>query len=245
MEEASGQWALAPGEEPSPAVPSGLSALDRGSVVHELLERIEFSEPAVPDAEEVRALLDARALEATEEDVERVREFVLAFVESDLCSRIAASRSPRRELQFLFTLDSLLVNGVMDVHAMEGTTALVVDYKTDPVGPDGPGPVAERDYSVQRLVYALAALKAGAERVEVVHLFLDRPADPAVAVYEAADMPELEERLREVSADLVNWRFTPTDQPHRELCASCAARPGLCSWEPERTLSDRVSTLAG
>ena len=48
VEEATGQWALAPGEEPSPAVPSGLSALDRGSVVHELLERTDFREPAVP-----------------------------------------------------------------------------------------------------------------------------------------------------------------------------------------------------
>lgn len=245
VEEASGQWALAPGEEPSPAVPSGLSALDRGSVVHELLERTDFAKPAVPPAEEVRELLDARSLEATEQDVERVREFVLAFVESELCRRLARSHRPRRELQFLFTLDTLLVNGVMDVHAMEGTTALVVDYKTDPVGPDGPGPVAERDYSVQRLVYALAALKAGAERVEVVHLFLDRPADPAVAVYEASALTDLEEQLRAVSSDLVNWNFEPTDDPHRELCLTCAARPGLCSWDSDRTLSDRASTVAG
>ena len=184
----------------------------------------------------MRALLDVRALDASDEDVERVREFVLAFVESELCRRLAASEAPRRELPFLFTLDALLVNGFVDVHAMEGTTALVVDYKTDPVGPDGPGPVAERDYAVQRLVYALAALKAGAERVEVVHLFLERPGEPAVAVYDAADMPALEQQLREVSADLVNWEFEPTHQPHRGLCLTCAARPGLCSWEPERTL---------
>ena len=105
--------------------------------------------------------------------------------------------------------------------------------------------MAERDYAVQRLVYALAALKAGAERVEVVHLFLDRPAEPAVAVYEAAAMADLEQQLREVSSDLVTWNFKPTDQPHRELCLTCAARPGLCSWEPERTLSDLASTLAG
>ena len=51
----------------------------------------------------------------------------------------------------------------------------------------GPGELTREAYSTQRLVYALAALKAGAERVEVAHCYLERPDQPAVALYEAAD----------------------------------------------------------
>ena len=65
---------------------------------------------------------------------------------------------------------------------------LVVDYKSDPL--EGPRP--GRAYGRVLLAPSasstrLPALRSGAERVEVVHCFLERPDEPAVAAYAAAD----------------------------------------------------------
>jgi ATP-dependent exoDNAse (exonuclease V) beta subunit len=254
VEEKSGQFSLTDDEPEAVAAPEPLlSALDRGSVVHELLERLDFAAPLVPDAAAVRDLLEARGLEASDRDVESVRSFIASFTESELLARIAGARKARRELPFVFNLppeagrrDSLLVNGVMDVHAVEHDgTALVLDYKTDPVGEGGTEALVGASYSTQRLVYALAALKAGAERVEVVHLFLERPDEPAVQTFTADELPALEAELQGLAAGLVGWQFAPTQQPHRGLCATCAARPGLCSWDEDRTLADLRATVPG
>ena len=51
---------------------------------------------------------------------------------------------------------------------------LVLDYKTDRVGDADLEAAVEDGYGVQRRIYALAALRAGAPAVEVVHLYLDR-----------------------------------------------------------------------
>ena len=81
--------------------------------------------------------------------------------------RIAAAEPVRTELPFVFTLEtegrSLLVNGVVDVHAVESAGGLlVVDYKSNRLEGRTPAEITEADYTTQRLVYALAALRSGA-----------------------------------------------------------------------------------
>ena len=79
-------------------------------------------------------------------------------------------------------LGDTLLTGVVDVLARErGGAQLVVDYKTDALEPgtDLAAYVGER-YGVQRRVYALAALRGGAARVEVAYAFLERPGEPVV-----------------------------------------------------------------
>jgi hypothetical protein len=93
-------------------------------------------------------------------------------------------------------------------------------------------------YATQRLVYGLAALRSGAERVVVAHCFLERPDEPAVVEFEAARAGELERELLEVARGVVESRFEPTHEPNRDLCADCPGRAALCSWGPEKTLSD-------
>jgi ATP-dependent helicase/nuclease subunit A len=92
------------------------------------------------------------------------------------------------------------------------------------------------DYATQRLVYALAGLRAGEPRVEVVHCFLDSPDDPASASFEAADAERLEGELLTLAAGVVEGRFEPAPAPHWELCSDCPGRAALCSWDEERTL---------
>ena len=56
-----------------------------------------------------------------------------------------------------------------------GPRALVLDYKTNSLAEGTPEEIVEADYRLQRLVYALACFRAGAEEVEVVYHFLERP----------------------------------------------------------------------
>ena len=130
------------------------------------------------------------------------------------------------------------MNGVVDVHAEEDDRVLVLDYKSDRLDGADPAQLTRDLYSTQQLVYALAALRSGAERVEVAHLFLERPDEPVAAIFEAADAPELERRLHELAAGVTSGRFEPTTAPHRGLCADCPGQPALCSWGPERTLAE-------
>jgi hypothetical protein len=130
--------------------------------------------------------------------------------------------------------------GVIDALAVEDDgTWLIVDVKTDRL--EDPtadlDALVQRDYALQRELYALAALRAGAERVEVVHLYLQRPDRPAAAVYTAADAERLATGLQQRTAPLARGEYPLTDHPHAELCATCPARGGLCPYPPERTLA--------
>ena len=79
-------------------------------------------------------------------------------------------------------------------------THLVVDYKTDAVPEDTtPQDYIARNYETQRIVYALAALRAGAQRVEVAYCLLERPAEPVTTIYTAHDAPELANALQELA----------------------------------------------
>ncbi|HEY1273810.1 MAG TPA: UvrD-helicase domain-containing protein [Thermoleophilaceae bacterium] len=231
-------------EEPRAA--DELPALLRGTLVHELLERMDLRSAEPPAREEVEAALERHGVDVRVEDVADLSGMAAAFARSRLRERLGGARRVRTELPFAFTLSppgargrTLLVNGVVDVHAVEedGGT-LILDYKSDRLDGRDPREVGAEDYGIQRLVYALAALRAGAPKVDVIHCFLERPDEPAVATYEAADADRLEAELLALARGVVEGSFVPTSEPSRDLCADCPGQPALCSWEPDRTLSD-------
>ena len=165
--------------EPAPA----LDPRVRGSLVHRLLEDLDFARPAVPEPDAVRELAGTWGIELGEPEVEDIRALVAAFAGSPLCARLAGARRLRREAPFAFALERAgggpLVNGFLDAVAYEDDGgALIVDYKSDRLEGAEPHDVVERDYATQRVVYALAALRDGAPRVEVAYCFLERPAEP-------------------------------------------------------------------
>ncbi|MGI8750287.1 MAG: UvrD-helicase domain-containing protein [Thermoleophilaceae bacterium] len=221
----------------------GMTGVVRGSVVHALLEDLDFGAPAPPSPESVAAAIEAADRAVRAEEVQEVRELIASFADSDLARRIAGAARVRAELPFAFTLNtgggrSLLIDGIVDVHAQEDDgTVLVVDYKTDRLDGADPADRLAGSYSTQQLVYALAALRSGAPRAEVVYSFLERPAEPVAAVYTASEISVLEDRLRDLAAGVSAAIFTPTDSPHRGLCADCPGRPALCSWDEEQTLA--------
>jgi ATP-dependent helicase/nuclease subunit A len=238
---------LVPVESPLPpelpGAEGGMTALLRGSIVHGLIERLDFRRPVVPSDDEIASAVERHGVAARPEHVADLRAMVERVVASRLRERIASASRFRTELPFTFTLTppgaggrSLLMNGVVDVHAVEDGGTLVVDWKSDVLDGNEPEALVAEDYSTQRIVYALAALRAGAERVEVAHCFLERPDEPAAAVYEAADAARLEEELLELARGVVEGSFTPSSEPHAGLCADCPGRDRLCVHGPELTL---------
>jgi ATP-dependent helicase/nuclease subunit A len=242
---------LGPVDPPAAAQPAGdepgMSGLLRGSIVHGLLERIDFKRPVVPPESEVARRLESYGAPSGAEAVADLRGMVERVAASRLRERIAAAGRVRAEVPFAFTLSppgaggrSLLVNGVVDVHAVESDRVLVVDWKSDPLLDREPEQVVADSYSTQRIVYALAVLRSGAERVEVAHCFLERPDEPATALYCQADAGALEDELLGLARGVVEASFIPAAEPHVGLCGDCPGRDALCSYGPELTLRAEV-----
>jgi ATP-dependent exoDNAse (exonuclease V) beta subunit len=225
------------------AVGAGMDARTRGSLVHRLLEALDFARPVAPAPEAVA--LAAAELGARPDAAEcaRISALVASVAGTALAERLAGAARVHREVPFAFALEpeDPLVTGVIDALALDlGGNWLVVDYKSDQVGPEEDlEAVTEREYGIQRRVYALAALRAGAAEVEVAHWYLDRAPEPVTAGWSAADADalagELHTRVRAVS----DGDFPVSPTPHRDLCLSCPGRRGLCTWDEEHTLRPR------
>jgi ATP-dependent exoDNAse (exonuclease V) beta subunit len=186
------------------------SGTEIGSAVHALLEEIDLGAPVVPELED-----------------ELIRSFVAAYCESDLARRVAALEGVEKERHFTFVHDDVLVHGFIDAFHLHDGRALVVDYKTNALGEASPDEIVEQDYRLQRLVYALACFRAGAEEVEVVYHFLERPGAPVAAVFTGTDVPELEAELSAAIARIQAGAFTPT--PSEFACAGCPALDLVCA----------------
>src|SRR5439155_1516885 len=110
---------------------------------------------------------------------------------SELARRIAGLPGAAVERPFAFEHDGVLLHGRLDVLHMADGRALVADYKTNSLEEGEPEELVERDYRLQRLVYALALLRGGAEEVEVIYQFLERPDALVSAQFARADVPAL------------------------------------------------------
>jgi ATP-dependent helicase/nuclease subunit A len=214
----------APGHE-------GLAATEIGDAVHALLERVDLRAPGVP--EDLAELVRARYPGATDEELERIRGFVGSYCESELGARIARLEGAAAELPFAFEHHGVLLHGRIDVLHRDGPRALVLDYKTNSLEETGeelapaPEEIVARDYRLQRLVYALACFRAGAEEVEVVYHFLERPDAVVTACYKLEDVSALEAELSEAIARIQANDFRPT--PDEFVCADCPALDLVCA----------------
>jgi ATP-dependent exoDNAse (exonuclease V) beta subunit len=205
------RYGLGMSERPVEGDGSGeVSGTEIGSAVHALLEEIDLAAPVVPELED-----------------ELIRGFVTAYCESDVARRVASLEGVEKERHFTFEHDGVLVHGFIDAFHLREGRALVVDYKTNALGDASPDEIVEEDYRLQRLVYALACFRAGAEEVEVVYHFLERPDAPVEAVFGRPDVPELEAELSAAIARIQAGEFPPT--PSDFACAGCPALDLVCA----------------
>jgi len=202
---------------------AGLRATEIGDAVHRLLEQVDLRTPAAPDLEQVREWYPA----VSEDELARIRAFVSSYCESELAARIAQLPKVEQERHFTFVQDGVLLHGYLDALHLDGPRALVLDYKTNVIGESTPEEIVEDDYRLQRLVYALACFRAGAEEVEVVYHFLERPDAVASTTFTLAQVAELEAELSAGIARIHAGEFRPT--PSDFACSSCPALDLVCA----------------
>lgn len=201
----------------------GLAATEVGDAVHRLLELVDLAAPERPDVELVRGWYPG----VTDEELDRIARFVVTYCESELAGRIAGLAGARPERPFAFEHDGVLLHGRLDVLQHEAERALVLDYKTNSLAEGSAEEIVEADYRLQRLVYALACFRAGAEEVEVVYHFLERTDAVVSRVFARSELVELEEELSAAIARIRANEFRPT--PSEFTCAGCPALDVVCA----------------
>jgi ATP-dependent exoDNAse (exonuclease V) beta subunit len=238
-----------PGPEPTAADTErtrALTPVERGIAVHALLERLDFRRPVIPTPAAIAA---AAPREPSAAEAEEIASLLKGFAATNMARRLGGATRVLREQRFSFPFAGILITGALDVIAAEPPArTLIVDYKTDRlVDRDGarlaPDKIVADEYATQQLVYAVAALRAGANEVEVVHVFLDEPGEPVAATFTRADADELERQLAELVGGVLRREFPVTETPHRGLCNGCPAEGGLCSWPLEVTRREQLDRL--
>ena len=122
----------------------------------------------------------------------------------------------------------MLLHGRLDVFWAHEGRAFVLDYKTTSLAEGTPEELVEADYSIQRLVYALACFRTGADEVEVVYHFLERPGRGR-----RDDVPPARTRPRSRRS---SRRRSPASRPATSgptpgefACAGCPALDRVCA----------------
>jgi ATP-dependent helicase/nuclease subunit A len=223
----------------APGTP-GLAATEVGDAVHRLLELVNLQEPLPPS--DLDALVRGWYPSVTDEELGRIAGFVRSYCESELARRVATLPGARPERPFAFEHDGVLLRGRLDVLQLDGERAVVVDYKTNALEEGTPEEIVEHDYRLQRLVYALACFRAGAQEVEVVYHFLERPDAVVVTAFKREQLPELERELTAAIAKINAGEFRPT--PDEFICAGCPALDVVCAGPRLRSASYGERALA-
>ena len=97
-----------PGERAggAPERAGGLTALDRGTLVHALLERLDFRRPRRPTDAMIAEAAERSGLRTppAPDDAAQIAELVERFAAGDLCRRLGRATAVRREARFRFLL---------------------------------------------------------------------------------------------------------------------------------------------
>jgi len=162
-----------------------------------------------------------------DEELERIRGFVATYCGSELASKVARLAGARKEQRFSFEHDGVLLRGVLDVFHLTDGHATVVDYKTNSLAEASPEEIVAAEYRLQRLVYALACFRAGAEDVSVHYHFLERSDAVVSAAFGREQAAELEAELSAAIATIQSGAFVPT--PSELACSGCPALDLVCA----------------
>jgi ATP-dependent exoDNAse (exonuclease V) beta subunit len=204
-----------------------LAGTEIGDAVHRLLEAVPLAAPEAPPRHELASTVQAWYPEAGAAELDRIAALVDAYCASVLARRVASLEGARPERPFAFEHDGVLLHGRLDVLWREGAKAFVLDYKSNVLDGAEPAEVVEAEYRLQRLVYALACLRDGADEVEVAYQFLERPDDVVSRTFTREDVGALEAELSEAIARILAGDFSPT--PSELVCADCPALDLLCA----------------
>ena len=202
-----------------------LHPTELGDAVHRVLERVDLHQPAVPD--DLEELVRGWYPTVTVGEVEHVDRHVRGYCESSLARRVAGLEHVRVERPFAFDLDGVLLNGRLDVLVRSGSSAIVLDYKTNALDGREPSTIVEAEYRLQQIVYALACFRGGADDVEVLYQFLEAPESVVSATFGRGDVEGLEDEVGAAIARIRDGDFRPTPSPF--ACSGCPALDRVCA----------------
>ena len=219
-------------EEQPPGHDGGLPAVDKGRIVHAVLERIEMDLPVAALADRVRELIHgepgAFLLKATE--VEELGQDLERYLHSPTWQALQHSPHLRREVPFHLHIPGetleLFVRGRMDAVISRDETPVVIDHKYAHFDRH-----KEAGYEVPMAIYALAAMRAmGSPSAEVQLSFLRSRVYPTERrTIRATD--RVEERMLQLAQVYVERRHarevSAWPRIAREQCelARCGFRP--------------------
>jgi ATP-dependent exoDNAse (exonuclease V) beta subunit len=219
-------------EEQPPGQEGGLPAVDKGRIVHAVLERIEMDLPIAAVAERARELMrgEPGASLLTAADVEEVGRDLERYLCSPTWQALRHSQHLRREVPFHLHIQGealeLFVRGRMDAVISRDESPVVIDHKYAHFDRH-----KEAGYEVPMSIYALAAMRAmESPSAEVQLSFLRSRVYPTERrTIRATD--RVEERLLQLARVYVDRRHASDvdawPRIAREQCelARCGFRP--------------------
>jgi ATP-dependent exoDNAse (exonuclease V) beta subunit len=199
------------------------SALERGTRVHALLERADFTAPPVAEAARLVTLLD----DVPPDELARIEGLLRNVLSDPLIERVRSAARIEREYPFFLDLGGTTVQGVIDLVFQDAEgRGVVVDYKSNDLAAPGRLATLTGLYRPQIELYALAAREAGlVEPNEATLYFLNR----AQAVATPVDTPRLEVVESQASDALARIARSAWDTEPGEKCRGCGYRKrGYC-----------------
>lgn len=203
-----------------------------GSAVHAVLEL--YGELGAIEDARVSAIARVNGLDHALSA--RLRDAVERYRASALASRVSALPGVRREAAFAVRIEDedgagFLLDGQIDVYGRDADRVLIIDYKsgTRSLSLDE----LREKYRLQAECYALAALRDGAQEVEVV--FVRPEMETASGELEAVDYRfTAADEARLTAVPLETWRairsgrFEPLDSWSDEECGHCSVAETMC-----------------
>jgi ATP-dependent exoDNAse (exonuclease V) beta subunit len=112
-----------------------------------------------------------------------------AWLGSGLFAERVRDERSRAEVPILVRVADTVLRGSIDLLVERpGSPPLIVDFKTDRLDGAEPAELAGR-YEIQRAIYALAVAEAlETSEVEIAYVFLERPEQPVLASWDAAEI---------------------------------------------------------
>jgi ATP-dependent helicase/nuclease subunit A len=219
-------------EEQPPGQEGGLPAVDKGRIVHAVLERIELDLPAAALAGRVQELIRRQpgAFLLTASDAEELAHDLECYLRSPTWQALRHSPHLRREVPFQLHMRAesleLFIRGRMDAVSSQDGTPVVIDHKYAHFDRH-----KEAGYEVPMAIYALAAMRAlGSPSAEVQLSFLRSRVYPTERrSIRAAD--HIEERMLQLAQVYIERRHASDVEAWpriaRKQCelARCGFRP--------------------
>ena len=166
---------------------SGLTAADRGTLMHLLMEKTEFAamsgsapRDVLARVQETADILLAMDIISPEEYDALTIDKAAAFFESDIGQRAAEAAAAERlwkEKEFIYSMDmagdtSTIVQGVIDCFFEEDDGLVLVDYKNSYMGAGRTEADIRRTYAGQIELYRQALEAATGKPVKEAYLYL-------------------------------------------------------------------------